>query len=90
MYICEEVKDGIPALVSKKARMKVCLDGEQETGFRVGREMGCGLVKMSLDKSCVLGQGILFCWSVLTSMEPDLLRCFLDTRHVSPNLRGMR
>lgn len=57
--------------------MEVCLEGEQEMAF-AGREMGGGLVKMSLDKSCVLGQGILLCWSVLTSMETDLLRCFLD------------
>lgn len=55
-----------------------------------GEGSGSGLFKMSLDKSCVVGQGILLCWSVLTSVEADLLRCFLDTWFMSPNIRGMR
>lgn len=40
-------------------------------------EMGGGLGEGSSAKGCVLGQGIWFCWSVLTFLETDLLRCFL-------------
>lgn len=62
--------------LSREAGMEVCPGGEQKVAYREGREVGDGVGKVSLVKGCVLGQGIWLCWSLLTFLEPDLLRCF--------------
>ena len=73
----EVTEETLGSGVGAGARMEVCPGGEREIACRGGREVGGGLGKVSLVKSCILGLGIWLCWSVLTFLETDLLRCFL-------------